>query len=426
MLLTQEQHRRGFVGWVGGTEVSVVIGTPDGSVKSTPMVDSTGSVPDFVPPRDGEFEVIPTNADVVDSPFRIVWDHLIGDEIEARGFDSESGAFHLLGMTGPERLERLVIAVPYLRWDECWTARAGNIALRLINRLPLERPGDEDFVHEEEHSTITVTVGTRLVQGWLIDIIAPKGIGDHVEIAYSVLALLGLAVGDAAIGTVIQRDEMAPVFGTVDQRDEVGPMFGLAGHEIQVLLHPIPSAPNQTLRMPIPITEDQLREFDRLLTRLVSDEALRNDTLLALRWLERAWRKSDEIDRFTAAVTGLDSLVTLRSERHSFEVPFAEILSDPRVAELLAPLRSEYPDEFVKRLLERLLNKQPSAQDRFTAVAELLRLGPEASADFREANKQRGPLVHGSTGKVKPGLAGTTTKLLEKTLLSVLRGRGKD
>jgi hypothetical protein len=210
MLLTQEQHRRGFVRWVGGTEVSVVIGTPDGSVKSTPMVDSTGSVPDFVPPRDGEFEVIPTNADVVDSPFRIVWDHLIGDEIEARGFDSESGAFHLLGMTGPERLERLVIAVPYLRWDECWTARAGNIALRLINRLPLERPGDEDFVHEEEHSTLTVTVGTRLVQGWLIDIIAPKGIGDHVEIAYSVLALLGLAVGDAAIGTVIQRDEMAP------------------------------------------------------------------------------------------------------------------------------------------------------------------------------------------------------------------------
>jgi hypothetical protein len=78
MLLTQEQHRRGFVRWVGGTEVSVVIGTPDGSVKSTPMVDSTGSVPDFVPPRDGEFEVIPTNADVVDSPFRIVWDHLTG------------------------------------------------------------------------------------------------------------------------------------------------------------------------------------------------------------------------------------------------------------------------------------------------------------------------------------------------------------
>ena len=31
--------------------------------------------------------------------------------------------------------------------------------------------------------TLTVTVGTRLVQGWLIDIIAPKGIGDHVEIA---------------------------------------------------------------------------------------------------------------------------------------------------------------------------------------------------------------------------------------------------
>lgn len=422
MLLTQDQHRRGFVRWVGETQVTVVIGVPDGSVKSTPMVDSTGSVPDFVPPGDGEIEVLPTDTRVVDPPFRIVWDRLVADEIEATGFDTDSGAFHLNGMTGPERLERLVVAVPYLRWDERWVVRSGAIAVRFINRLPLERPGEESLVHEEGSSVFTVTVGTRLVEGWLIDIIAPKESGNHVEIAYSVLALLALVVGDAAIGTVIQRDEMTPVFGTVVQRDETGPVFGLASHEIQVLLHPIPSAPNQTLRMPISITEDQLREFDRLLTRLMSDEALRDDMLLALRWLERAWRKSDEIDRFTAAVTGLDSLVTRRSERRGFEVPFAEILRDPRVAELLAPLRSEYPDEFVERLLQRLLNKQPSAQDRFAAVAELLQLGPEASVGFREANKHRGPVVHGSAGKVSVGLAQRTTKLLAATLLAVLRG----
>jgi hypothetical protein len=203
----------------------------------------------------------------------------------------------------------------------------------------------------------------------------------------------------------------------------MAPVSGLALHEVQVLQYPIPSAPNQSLRMPIRIAEGQLREFDWLLTRLISDEALRADTLLALRWLERAWRKSDDIDRFTAAVTGLESLVTRRSDRHGFEVPFADILRDPRVAEFLAPLRAEYPDHFVKRLLERLLDKRPSAQDRFAGVAEVLRLGPEASTDFREANKQRGPLVHGSVGTVKPGLADKTTKLLAATILSVLHGR---
>jgi hypothetical protein len=410
MLLTQEQHRRGFVRWVGATQSTVVIRTPDGSMKSTPMVESTGSVPDFVPPGNGEIEVIPTDASVVEPPFRIVWDRLERDEIEARGVDTEFGEFHLIGMTGPEQLERLVVAVPYLHWDECWVVRVGDIAVRFVNRLPLERPGDESLVHEQDSSVFTVTVGTRVVEGWLIDIIAPKEIGDHVEIAYSVLALLALVVGDAAIGTVIQRDEMAPV-------------SGLALHEVQVLQYPIPSAPNQSLRMPIRIAEGQLREFDWLLTRLISDEALRADTLLALRWLERAWRKSDDIDRFTAAVTGLESLVTRRSDRHGFEVPFADILRDPRVAEFLAPLRAEYPDHFVKRLLERLLDKRPSAQDRFAGVAEVLRLGPEASTDFREANKQRGPLVHGSVGTVKPGLADKTTKLLAATILSVLHGR---
>ena len=203
MLLTQDQHRRGFVRWVGETQVTVVIGTPDGSVKSTPMVDSTGTVPDFVPPGVGEIEVIPTDTNVVEPPFRIVWDRLVGDEMEATGFDTDSGAFHLNGMTGPERLERLVVAVPYLRWDECWSVRAGDIAVRFISMLPLERPGEESFVHEERSSVLTVAVGTRLVEGWLIDIIAPKEIGNHVEIAYSVLALLALVVGDAAIGTVI-------------------------------------------------------------------------------------------------------------------------------------------------------------------------------------------------------------------------------
>ena len=183
-------------------------------------------------------------------------------------------------------------------------------------------------------------------------------------------------------------------------------MFGLAGHEIQVLLHPIPSAPNQTLRMPIPITEDQLREFDRLLTRLVRDEALRNDTLLALRWVERAWRKSDEIDRFTAAVTGRDSLVALRSERHSFEVPFAEISAATlRVADLLAPLRSEYPDEFVKRLLERLLKQATfRARTDLRSVAELLRLGPASigrSPRGEQAARSTGPRLY-RQGQARP------------------------
>src|SRR5262245_17927953 len=157
MLLTPEQHRRGFVRWRGETEVTVTIASIDGAARSTPMDDKRGSVPDFVPVGDGEIKVLPTSGTVVGPPFGIVWDRLVGDDIEARGFDTDSGAFHLVGMTGPGRLERLVVEVPYLRWDTPWTVRVGDIAVRFVNRLLLERPSDESFIHEGDVATFTTT-----------------------------------------------------------------------------------------------------------------------------------------------------------------------------------------------------------------------------------------------------------------------------
>jgi hypothetical protein len=408
VLLTAEQYRRGVVRWDGETEVVVTISSADGSQQSGVMNDKRGSIPDYVPETDGEVKVLPNRQDVVTPPFRFVWDREIQGDIEARVFDTELGVGHLRGMTGPEDSERIVLSVPYLRWNEPWVIRVGDVAIRFLDEMPIDMTTQEGWVSEENHAAFSQRFGPHLVQGPLIDIVAPRTIGKAHEITYAILALIALVVGDAAIGEVIHVDAMTMA-------------HGLAGHEAQLLFRPITSAPNQTLRLPITVDEVWLQEINARVTRLMGRPELQEDTLIALRWLERALRKTDDVDRYTAAVSGLESLIARRAKRHGVEVEFARILRDPRVAEYLAPLRKEYPDDHVDRLLERLLNTMPSAQDRFKSVAEQLRLEQDATTEFREVNRQRGPVVHGSEGRVDHELMDKAVRLLTAMLFSVLR-----
>jgi hypothetical protein len=408
MLLTSDQYRRGLVKWWGDSKATVVIASRDGSVKSAPMSDHTGSVPEILVEGGGQLEVIPVNGDVIIPPFRVTSERLLGDEIEVQGFDTELGRFHLVGMIALGRFDRLVVSAPYLRWDDGWVVRVDDVMVRLTNRMSLERTSDTEFVHHDEtHSTYTTTLSTHRLEAWFLDIIAPQTLGEDREIAYSVLGLLALILSDAAVGDVVQLDRYAPrVFG-----DRI-----LTECETQGLQHTIFSAPNRTLRMPLLVREVDLQEFDRLLNRVTDDLILREDVLLPLRWYERALRAGSEMDQYMAAVIGIDSLVTRRSKRLGFVSPIAELLADQRVADLLAPLRDDYPDDQVDRLISRLLDKNPSMKDRFAGVAERAGLDAEARSNFRKAIDDRGPLLHGSTGVIEEGLAKKAVELLAALL----------
>jgi hypothetical protein len=173
--------------------------------------------------------------------------------------------------------------------------------------------------------------------------------------------------------------------------------------------------------IPRPVREVDVEEIDRMLVQLMSNSPLRDDALLPLRSYERALRAESEIDRYMAAVIGIDSLITRRSKRLGLVSPIADLLADQRVTDLLAPLRDDYPDDQVNRILSRLLDKNPSMKDRFSGVAEQFGLEDEARANFRESIDRRGPLLHGSTGTIEEGLPKKTVELLGELLKALFR-----
>jgi hypothetical protein len=264
--------------------------------------------------------------------------------------------------------------------------------------------------------TYTTTLSTHLLEGRFLDIIAPQSFGEDREIAYSILGLLALVVSDAAVGDVVQMDRLAS-----EPLDDLM----VTGCETQLLQHTIPSTPNRTLRMPRPVREVDLQEVDQLLIRVIEDPVLREDALLPLWWYERALRATSEMDQYMAAVVGIDSLVTRRSKRLGFVSSIADLLVDQRVADLLAPLRDDYPDDHVNRLISRLVDKNPSMKDRFAGVAERLGLDDETRGSFRQAIDERGPVLHGSTGTVEEGSANKAVKLLGALLHAQLQSESE-
>lgn len=408
MLLSPEEYRRGLVKWQGGSPLQVTLKATDETVKSSAMTDPTGNVPDLMLPPGSSIEAELLPSEELVPPETVSWDRVVDDEVEARGWQLETGVFQLLGMIAPAPSDRIVVATPYLRWEDGAVVRVGDVVVRFTRRMVLEMGGSIEASHERDDKSVFIqTFGTHQLDGSFIDIIAPAGIGEHSDIAYSILGLLALVMGSSAVGDIAFVDHTYP--------HRMGDQL-FAMHGPNLLQQVIPSSVTGTLRIPRPLRLDDLQEFDRLLAILLEDKAIQEDVMLALRWYERAVRAGSDIDRYMAAVVGIESLVTHRSKRLGFVSPIAELLSDKRVVELLAPLREDYPEDQVDRILGRLLDKNPSLKDRFSGVANTLGLEEEVRLDFKKTVDARGPVVHGSTGVVTEGLPRKAIELLEALL----------
>lgn len=172
--------------------------------------------------------------------------------------------------------------------------------------------------------------------------------------------------------------------------------------------------------MPIQPPIEWMQDFDRLLTRFVEGADVLADTALPLRWYERAARTGSDVDRFLAAFVGLESLVGARGRHVGVESPIADMLRDPRVSELLQPLRDDYSDDQVDRLIERLQNRNLSLIDQFDVVAASLGLNEDHKAIFRRANRARNPLVHGRDGTIDDERTREALDLLRTMLRAAL------
>jgi hypothetical protein len=125
------------------------------------------------------------------------------------------------------------------------------------------------------------------------------------------------------------------------------------------------------------------------------------------------------MDRYAAAVIGIDSFITRWCKRHGFVSPIADLLADERVINLLEPLREHYPDDQVNRLINKLRDKNPSMKDRFARVADGLKLDEKARANFSDIVDDRAPVMHGSTGVIAEGASKKAIEVLTTLLKAV-------
>jgi hypothetical protein len=414
MLLSSDEYARGLVKWSinGGATVTVVSGHDEDAVSSSLLTDAAGSIPDIVAGEDVSISTVANSSSALGAPIWVSWDRLFRDQISTHYIGSEIGELALIGIPGPGQFERLIVSVPYLQWGDGWVVRVGDVIVRLCNSIAVERHERIEEQYADRRTTFVLDFRSHRLDGSFVEIVAPGSIGEQHEIAYAILGIAALVFGDAAIGDLVQLDVLTST--------PMGTQFAVRySHGSDT------SAPNRTLRMPIRPNREMLEHFDRLLTQFLEQEGIRADCSLPLRWFERAVRTGNGVDGFLAAFVGLESLIGAQARRIGVESPIADLLRDPEVPELLAPLRARYPHDQIDRLVSRLQNRTPSLRDGFEAVAANLGLSEEDQQAFKSASDARHPLVHGGRGTIDDGVAERSVKLLE-TMLKAVVGQSAD
>ncbi len=416
MRMSTEQYRRGFIRWSteGPSTVQTSTG-PDASSSlpySTPLTEPTGSIVQSPPGPHRDLKLNPESPAALGRCWRVVWDRLVDDDIDALVIDPANGiAQSVIGIPDIGRFRRIAVSVPYLDWSEDAVFRVGGVVVRLVKQGRLLHPTRSSV---DSPKTAMAWRNDGQQEPWMdrfVEIVAPEGAADEDDLAFAILGLLALVVGDAVVGDLVMSDtrEFVPHLGSTEYS------VSLMGQGSW-----LPSSVSLTLRLPVLITEEQLDAFDRSLAVLTAKGPLPDKIALALRWYERELRSFSPIDRLLASFVGIEATITVISEVNRFQSPIADLLDDDRIPALLQPLVDKHGEHKVDRLRKRLVDKRPSMLDRFDFAAGKLGLSSEASARFRSTKNLRDAVMHGSNRPIGHDAATAASGLLAEVIRSTI------
>ncbi|MDP9359166.1 MAG: hypothetical protein M3Q71_06080 [Chloroflexota bacterium] len=337
---------------------------------------------------------------------------MVDDDIDALVIDPANGiAQSVIGIPDIGRFRRIAVSVPYLDWSEDAVFRVGGVVVRLVKQGRLLHPTRSSV---DSPKTAMAWRNDGQQEPWMdrfVEIVAPEGAADEDDLAFAILGLLALVVGDAVVGDLVMSDtrEFVPHLGST----EYSVSFMGQGSWL-------PSSVSLTLRLPVLITEEQLDAFDRSLAVLTAKGPLPDKIALALRWYERELRSFSPIDRLLASFVGIEATITVISEVNRFQSPIADLLDDDRIPALLQPLVDKHGEHKVDRLRKRLVDKRPSMLDRFDFAAGKLGLSSEASARFRSTKNLRDAVMHGSNRPIGHDAATAASGLLAEVIRSTI------
>ncbi|MEJ7902137.1 MAG: hypothetical protein WKF63_09830 [Thermomicrobiales bacterium] len=396
MLLTLEEYQRGLVRWTPNSVRSVKTATssmPHEELHfSKELTDSQGTIPRTAsaPRRELEFEFGPRN-DFSD-PCRISWDRLLDDDIDTLYFDASDGEFRLLdGVPSLGPFKRILVSTPYLEWTEDWVIRVQEVVI---------------LFHKQHHPR------SRAHQDFCaIEVIVPEPFHLSYEPTFSVLGLIALHFGDAAIGTV-ETNESRKFNTNIGATERSITLQGVGSK--------IPSSVSQTLRLPIVIPETKFQDLNDDLQAITRAGKVTTSIQLGLRWYEQSIRSFSETDRLLSSVVGIEAVITRVSVEEGFRSPIADIVKDPRIQAILETLVSMYGEEKVDRLKKRLTNVNPSILDRYEHFCAINNWSAQDHTELRDVSELRNQLVHGSTTTISRSDAMDASHLLAKVLKAAI------
>jgi hypothetical protein len=237
-------------------------------------------------------------------PFEVRWER-IGDNsviTQVWNDDISSAPTKLRHLPGYGVFHRLVIATPYLGWEEDISLRVGGAMLRLVTGEEVS-PMDQVTIEDGNVAITGEMSGSMVAEGRFIEIVAPGSDPDDAEArAHSILGLAATVFGPHAVGDEIFAE----------------PFEAEIGHQFGTFRIPVPAQNPRT------VSDSEIDVVHEALSVVLEQNTRMSRALsLALIWYEKGTRSISLVDQFLGLFVGIETLINTYVREHG-PVPIAE------------------------------------------------------------------------------------------------------
>ena len=405
MRLSTEEYARGLLYWTIAGDAQLWTTTADDPSQLEqelhgPLTNPNGSKVTSPPKPYVKVTVNVQDPSALKQPFEVRWERLVGPAIKTDIWtnDLETEPMCLTHIPNRGVFHRLVIATPFLGWEDDAVIRVGDVVIRLRQGTIIgERiqPIDQVTVEEGKISMSGAPSGSAEAQGRFIEIIAPgDSLEDAERLAYSLLGLMALCIGDHVVGNIVFSEPYH-----TSGKDQLG--------ELRIPV--VAQVPRQAEMV-------ELDTVDLLLPHLLAEDRVSRARRLALAWYERGIQAGAPIDQLLSYFIGIETIVNAYAAEHG-PVDEARIRE-----ERFNRLRTRFPEEFDEQTTSLLIQRltEPTITERFRYYAAGHGWEDEIVNVFRALARLRNDALHGNPADVNEEHARQSERVLVRLLKAEL------
>ncbi len=395
MRLTIDEFKRGLVTWSPRPGLHVRVGTKTNSadelVWSAPMDNADGSVV--------EIETKPLMAvaltgfqQAAKAGFWVKVERDVDGVVRTAIWNEDlQGPVSLKHLPGTGTYHRLVIDAGTFDWNDDSVFRVGGLLVRFINgKIEGEARGTlKPFSKEDGTFGFQGMQETQTLSGRFVEIVAPGDSADVAEaLAYGVLGLLALTLGQNLLGTILFSE----------------PWLAVTGKQEGAAIVPGREFPRKAAAA-------EFASLDGLLGRVIHNGRIERARLVALRWYERGFRTEDPTDMLLSCYVGIEALVAALAKDEGPIPP--ELARQHENDAVVASLKG-----FAKAVRDRVSFRLRGAsmREQFVYYGDRRLLPDDLVDEFVELKGLRDSIVHGDHVVIDINRARRAERLLRAML----------